>query len=115
MSRLIFCCGEATTTMMNLNYKKMCYSDNLRRMAAAGSRYGRIYFYKGFGMEHERADMEQAKRKAAIIHQLGMKVDLYVAKRCSPKPSTTNCQKPGTGNSATSTISGWGSRQILKP
>jgi len=40
------------------HYQKMCDPDNLRRMAAAGSRYGRIYFYKGFGMEYERADME---------------------------------------------------------
>jgi len=59
-------------------YQKMCDPDNLKRMAAAGIRYGRIYFYKGFGMEYERADMEQAKRTAAIMHQLGMKVDVYV-------------------------------------
>jgi hypothetical protein len=59
-------------------YQKMCEPDNLKRMAAAGIRYGRIYFYKGFGMEYERANMEQAKRTAAIMHQLGMKVDLYV-------------------------------------
>jgi hypothetical protein len=59
-------------------YQKMCEPDNLKRMAAAGIRYGRIYFYKGFGMEYERANMEQAKRTAALMHQLGMKVDLYV-------------------------------------
>jgi hypothetical protein len=56
----------------------MCEPDNLKRMAAAGIRYGRIYFYKGFGLEYERSNMEQAKRTAAIMHQLGMKVDLYV-------------------------------------
>jgi len=60
------------------NYQKMCDPDNLKRMAAAGIRYGRIYFYKGFGLEYEKADMEQAKRTAALMHQLGMKVDLYV-------------------------------------
>ena len=60
------------------NYQKMSDPDNLKRMAAAGIRYGRIYYYKGFGLEYEKADMEQAKRTAALMHQLGMKVDLYV-------------------------------------
>jgi hypothetical protein len=59
-------------------YQKMCDPDNLKRMADAGIRYGRLYFYKGLGREYERANMEQAKRTAAIMHQLGMKVDLYV-------------------------------------
>ena len=60
------------------NYRKMCDPDNLRRMAAAGVRYGRLYFYKGFGLEYERANMEQDVHTAALMHQLGMKVDLYV-------------------------------------
>lgn len=59
-------------------YQKMCDPENLKRMAAAGIRYGRIYFYKGFGLQYERANMEQAKRTAALMHQLGIKVDLYV-------------------------------------
>jgi hypothetical protein len=67
------------------NYQKMCDPDNLKRMAAAGIRYGRIYFYKGFGMEYERANMEQAKRTAAIMHQLGIKVDLYVGGTMFPE------------------------------
>jgi hypothetical protein len=60
------------------NYQKMCEPENLKHMAAAGIRYGRLYFYKGFGMEYERTNMEQAKATAALMHQLGMKVDLYV-------------------------------------
>jgi hypothetical protein len=60
------------------SYQKMCDPENLKRMAAAGIRYGRIYFYKGFGREYERTNMEQAIHTAAIMHQLGMKVDLYV-------------------------------------
>ena len=36
-------------------------------MAAAGIKYGRLYFYKGFGLQYERANMEQAKRTAARI------------------------------------------------
>ena len=59
-------------------YRKMCDPDNLKHMADAGIRYGRLYFYKGFGREYERANMEQDKRTAAIMHHLGMKVDVYV-------------------------------------
>jgi hypothetical protein len=59
-------------------YPKMSDPDNLKRMADAGIRYGRFYFYKGFGREYERANMELAKRTAAAMHQLGMKVDVYV-------------------------------------
>lgn len=59
-------------------YQRMCEPENLRHMAAAGVRFGRIYFYKGFGPEYERANMEQDKRTAEIMHQLGMKVGLYM-------------------------------------
>ncbi len=59
-------------------YREMCDLDNFKRMADAGIRYGRIYFYKGLGREYERANMEQARRTAAIMHQFGMKVDVYV-------------------------------------
>jgi len=59
-------------------YQRMIEPENLKRMAAAGVRFGRIYFYKGFGPEYERANMEQDKRTAEIMHQLGMKVGLYM-------------------------------------
>ena len=60
-------------------YERMCDPENLKRMAAAGVRYGRLFFYKGFGLEYEGPNIEKAKRAAEIMHQLGMKVDLYVA------------------------------------
>ena len=59
-------------------YREMIDPANLERMAKAGIRYGRLYFYKGFGREYERANMEQDKRTAAVMHRLGMKVDVYV-------------------------------------
>jgi hypothetical protein len=59
-------------------YQQMCEPENIKRMAAAGVRFGRIYFYKGFGAEYERANMEQDKRTAEIMHQCGMKVGLYM-------------------------------------
>jgi hypothetical protein len=60
-------------------YERMCDPENLRRMAAAGVRFGRIFFYKGFGLDYERPDMEKARKVAELMHQLGMKVGLYMA------------------------------------
>ena len=60
------------------HYDRMYEPENLKRMAAAGVRYGRLYFYKGFGLEFEKANMEKARRAAALMHQLGMKVSVYV-------------------------------------
>ena len=59
-------------------YDRMYTPENLKRMAAAGVRYGRLYFYKGFGLEFEKANMEKDRQAAAIMHQLGMKVSVYV-------------------------------------
>jgi hypothetical protein len=60
------------------HYDRMYTPENLKRMAAAGVRYGRLYFYKGFGLEFEKANMEKDKQAAALMHQLGMKVSVYV-------------------------------------
>jgi hypothetical protein len=60
-------------------YERMCGPENLKRMAAAGVRFGRIFFYKGFGLEYERPDMEKARKVADAMHQLGMKVGIYMA------------------------------------
>ena len=48
--------------------------DNLKRMAAAGARWGRLYFYKGFGLEYERPTWKDVQTAAELMHQLGMKV-----------------------------------------
>ncbi len=59
-------------------YARMVEPDNIKRMADAGVIWGRIFFYKGFGLEYERPHIEQAKTVADLMHQLGMKVSLYV-------------------------------------
>jgi hypothetical protein len=59
-------------------YARMVDPDNIKRMADAGVVWGRIFFYKGFGLEYERPHMDQAKRAADLMHQLGMKVSLYI-------------------------------------
>lgn len=60
-------------------YARMIQPDNIRSMAAAGVQFGRIFFYKGFGLQYERPHIEQARRAASLMHELGMKVSLYVA------------------------------------
>ena len=60
-------------------YQQMVEPENLRRMADAGVKFGRIFFYKGFGLEYERPHIEQARQAADVMHRLGMKVSLYVA------------------------------------
>ncbi|HVT89193.1 MAG TPA: alpha-amylase family protein [Tepidisphaeraceae bacterium] len=60
-------------------YARMGDPENIKRMAAAGVKYGRVFFYKGFGLEYEKPDMEKSKRIADLLHQNGMKVSLYMA------------------------------------
>lgn len=60
-------------------YEQMYEPDNIRRMAAAGVRYALIHFYKGFGYQYEKAQIERTRRAAELMHQHGMKVGLYFA------------------------------------
>ena len=60
-------------------YAHMYDPENFKRMAAAGVRSARLYFYKGFGLEYERPNMERDIRAAAELHRLGIKVSLYMA------------------------------------
>ncbi|HWB82506.1 MAG TPA: beta-galactosidase [Bryobacteraceae bacterium] len=60
-------------------YEQMYEPANIRRMAAAGVRYARMMFYKGFGLSYEQADMNRDIEAAKLMHQLGMKVSLYMA------------------------------------
>ena len=59
-------------------YARMIDPENIKRMADAGVVWGRIFFYKGFGLEYEKPHIDQAKIAADLMHQLGMKVSLYV-------------------------------------
>jgi hypothetical protein len=61
------------------HYKRMLDPENLKRMADAGVVWGRIFFYKGFGLEYERQNMQLTHQAADTMHSLGMKVSLYFA------------------------------------
>jgi len=60
------------------HYVTMLSPANIQRMADAGVKWGRLFFYKGFGLEYERPAMEQGKKVADQMHKLGMKVSLYM-------------------------------------
>ncbi len=59
------------------NYQRMIDPDNIRRMAAAGVTYGRLFFDKGFGIEYQKEQVAEAKQAADLMHKLGMTVSLY--------------------------------------
>jgi hypothetical protein len=61
------------------HYEAMHDPANIRRMADAGVRYARIHFYKGLGLTAEAAEIDRTRRAAALMHQYGMKVSLYMA------------------------------------
>ena len=60
------------------HYATMLSPANIQKMADAGVKWGRLFFYKGFGLEYERPAMAQAKKVADQMHRLGMKVSLYM-------------------------------------
>jgi hypothetical protein len=60
-------------------YERQHDPANIHKMAEAGVRYGRLHFYKGFGLEYEKPDIEKTRLAAALMHEHGMKVSLYVA------------------------------------
>ncbi len=60
-------------------YERQHDPDNIRRMAEAGVRSGRLHFYKGLGLSLEMPEIEKSRRMADLMHQLGMKVSVYVA------------------------------------
>ncbi len=60
-------------------YEDMCSPDNIVNMAKAGVKWGRIFFYKGFGLEYEMPNIKKAIATADIMHKQGMKVSIYMA------------------------------------
>jgi hypothetical protein len=60
-------------------YERQHDPENIKRMADAGVRYGRIHFYKGFGLQAEMDDIRKTQKTAELMHRYGMKVSLYVA------------------------------------
>ncbi len=60
-------------------YARQHAPENVKQMADAGVRYGRLHFYKGFGLDMEMPEIRNTQKMADLMHGYGMKVSLYVA------------------------------------
>ncbi len=59
-------------------YQRAQSEELIRALKESGVEVFHTHFYKGAGMAHEKAEMEDAKRVAEICHRLGMKIDTYL-------------------------------------
>ncbi|HEY3939345.1 MAG TPA: beta-galactosidase trimerization domain-containing protein [Bryobacteraceae bacterium] len=59
-------------------YQQADSEDVIRRLKDRGVEVYHTHLYKGAGMAQERAEMEDAKRVAAIAHRYGLRVDSYI-------------------------------------
>jgi hypothetical protein len=60
------------------DYERAQSEELIRRLKEQGVEVFHTHFYKGAGMAHEREEMQDAVRVAAIAHRYGMKVDSYL-------------------------------------
>ena len=60
------------------SYERAQSEELIRRLKSQGVEVFHTHLYKGFGMEAEKAEMEDARRVAEIAHRNGLKVDSYI-------------------------------------
>jgi hypothetical protein len=63
---------------MRKSYEHAQSEEVIRTLKEQGVEVFHTHLYKGFGMEAEKAEMEDARRAAAIAHRYGLKVDSYI-------------------------------------
>jgi len=59
-------------------YERAQSEEVIRRLKEQGVEVFHTHLYKGFGMAAEKAEMEDARRTAALSHRYGLKVDSYI-------------------------------------
>ena len=59
-------------------YIKEDSEEAIRKLKDIGVTLVVLHFYKGFGLEAEKDHMEKARQTAALVHQYGMRVGVYV-------------------------------------
>jgi len=60
------------------SYERAQSEELIRRLKSQGVEVFHTHLYKGFGMEAEKPEMEDARRVAEIAHRNGLKVDSYI-------------------------------------
>lgn len=69
--------GEATTDLERI-YERELSEDVVRKLAEMGTNLLMSYFYKGFGFEAEKKQMQHAKQLAALCHKYRIKHCCYI-------------------------------------
>jgi glycosyl hydrolase family 42 (putative beta-galactosidase) len=59
-------------------YQRAQSEEVIKGLKESGVEVFHTHFYKGAGMAHEKAEMEDTKRVAGIVHRYGMKIDTYL-------------------------------------
>ncbi|MFC1558638.1 hypothetical protein ACFL40_04705 [candidate division KSB1 bacterium] len=59
-------------------YKKEHTEDTVKKLKEMGVNYIMTHFYKGFGLEAEREDIEYAKKMAGFCRKYGIRVGVYI-------------------------------------
>jgi len=70
--------GSAAPAAARRQYERAQSEEVIRRLKDQGVEVFHTHLYKGFGMQAEMPEMEDARRAAAIAHRYGMKVDSYI-------------------------------------
>lgn len=60
------------------SYERAQSEEVIHRLKSQGVEVFHTHLYKGFGMEAEKQEMEDARRAAEIAHRIGLKVDSYI-------------------------------------
>jgi hypothetical protein len=67
-----------SSTEARQQYERAQSEEVIRRLHDQGIEVFHTHLYKGFGMQAEMPEMEDARKSAAVAHGLGMKVDSYI-------------------------------------
>jgi len=68
-----------STTDVEEQYKIAHSEENVKKMADVGVELlGNVHFYKGFGFELEKEEMQNTKKLAELAHKYGIKFSVYV-------------------------------------
>lgn len=71
--------GTGLTDHVAEDYERQHTRENITHLADAGvTNAGNLHFYKGMGLVAEHDEIERTKAAAALAHERGMRVSLYV-------------------------------------
>jgi len=70
--------GDGTFCDIDKLWAEIHSDEAINRMKMLGINLSHIHFHKGYGLEHERSSIQQAKRWAEKLHENGIRVGVYI-------------------------------------